>query len=88
MVGKARNGLRETCFSGDGSYFGPTQLGFNENQDAGSITEAAGLKANETTGIRELYRAISEFRKTESGLNFERYKKSKSECELWKKFKK
>ena len=36
-----------------------------ENQDGGSVTEVAVLKVNEANEIRDLYRGVAKFRKTE-----------------------
>ena len=62
MGGKERNERRRTGFSGAGPYgrddFGPVSVGIEGNQDAGSITEAAVLKINETIKIREIARLI------------------------------
>ena len=51
------------------AILGHLQVKLKENRDAGSITEVAVLKVNETNKIRELYRGICEIPENRVKLN-------------------
>ena len=60
---------------------GQCQQKLKENQDANRITEIATLKINESDGIKELYRGISEIPETEKEKNVKGRQKVEEE---WK----
>ena len=64
------------------------QLKFKANQELGSITEAAAMKAKETNKIRDICRAICEIPENRAKSNRERIKKLKTNGKLWAQFKK